>query len=59
MFIIILKIMCMFDFASMEQRIHVMTVQGSGIIDHVCVVYLQGINWGIVNTSCFLDTMKT
>ena len=29
-FIIILKIMCMFDFESMVQRIHVVTVQGSG-----------------------------
>ena len=40
--------MCMFDLASMEQRIHVMTVQGSGGggLDPVCVVYLQGINWG-------------
>ena len=38
--------MCMFDLASMEQGIHAMTVQGSGGLDPVCVVYLQGINWG-------------
>ena len=39
--------MCMFDLASMEQRIHVMTVLvREWGLDPVCVVYLQGINWG-------------
>ena len=50
MVIIILKITCMFDFATLEQRIRVMTAQGSGPLwelDPVCLVYLQGINWGL------------